>query len=1050
MASKQIKPIETLLNILHYDSGKRLEVLREEITHLTASIGYRVGDVGDGNVKPKGPVKVAQLSSQAAFLARLRRSAEVLLAECEADLKESRGFRKSTGTEREVSDSRGSSSANGPGPVVRLKSGDIHKELAKQYKRELLWNAKIINKALVIAERLGDLHDRLELFLQRTNPDQPDPTLRRRSEQGLADKYLSEKARWVHKDLARLVMHLREGQYPFAEVPSTYQFWAYDHTSHHHSFTSLKAHNDWVDVSKQQAALERNKTLGGRLARLARLAQPKSDEDAPKADTSERFVCLSLSYWVPDRIALVPIIGHELAHEVLRSTYGRLLNVPRAEQDPTELGRVYRRLTRVTEAWLSNHPCPGGAAGRSTDALVHEILCDVLATIRFGHAYVYAWTLEMLADERLANLFHDEYGMLRRAEFDDATGKQPDLRQMDSMSKDAEAIREHLSWSPPLAVYRGHVLLNVLRGLELEKDPIAEQFLDAFEGLLGLMLDLYAGPDEARQYYELQVANELARAVCEETLFEDAGVGIGESQFLTKSRGFWKRGQGGLGKSTPILPTLEYQCLSEGFRRIVDEAMEPLATKTFGRQVDSFSLLNCPHVTGVAWRAEWLLDLALPHCAESAEEADAAPLPSKGVVRDIARRLNFLGMDDYLFQTLHPARLFAALGKDETHYQLNALLGDRTNLLKDSATRKSYDKEAIRILDKLKLSPPLPTVEATKIVVRDAPVLVATEALQWLGGPVLSGGIQLFVRRSMQDEAGNPCSRTYFLDLMKLRMNREHAGLDFHVEPRASDGERGKYVVECDGALLGRYDGYVLYWQQDSHGQLGWDFKTGAARGRQESESITCHYASRGRRMVQVYSSNPGDAVPSPFAVILVSLKWDASRLVVANWLASQATLDHLRHPPITIFLSDGWEDLVVFVGTDHSASSSDEIAAQFEHCRRTIEHLNTNPFVATTESLFSRDLLTAPPDSVRLRFACRVGDNGYAVARKQLGDVLANVGDESIEFRDVAGNKDFEISIERGRELTLANDLYQRLHRELGASCRIETRVAWSSRASS
>jgi hypothetical protein len=1016
MASNESKPIETLLNILHYDSSKRLEVLREEITHLGTSISYRIEKV-DGNgatPHPDGRNK-PQPTSQSAFLQRLQRSATVLLRECEFDLAESRGFRGSTQEERLLANSRGSSSTLSPRPAPPMGEAEIHDELAKQYKRELMWNAKIISKALVIAERLGDLHDKLEQFLQRTNPDQPDPTLRRRSEQGLADKYLSEKTRWVHKDLARLMMHLRDGQYPFDEVPSTYQFWAYDHTSHHHSFTSLKAHHQWAHVTER----------------------PDGDE---KAGTVERFVCLSLSYWVPDRIALVPIIGHELAHEVLRATYGRLLNVPRAERDPTEMARVHRRLTRVTEAWLSNHMATSGAGGRSTDALVNEILCDVLATIRFGYAYVYAWTLEMLADERLANLFHDQYGMLRRADFGTGVG------DLHAMSSDAEAIRAHLNWSPPLAVYRGRVLLAVLRGLELEKDPIAEQFGAAFETLLELMLDLYAGPDPARKHYERQLAEELSRAVCEETLFEDAGVGIGESKFLTLARTFWSREPGS--KGTPKIPTLEYQCMTEGFRQIVKEALSPLTDQVFEKKIDAFDVLNCPNVTGVAWRCEWLLDLAMVRADRSTPATDgAASMPSKDEARDIVRRLNFLAMDDYLFQTLHPARLFAALGKSGEDYQISELLGDSTNLLDDEATRRSYRKDAVVELDRLKLEKP--TRRSSEIAVRDTKVQIATAALQWLGGPVLDGGAQSLLRQSMVRSGEHP-SRTYFLDLMKLRMDGAAAGLDFHIKPKALADKKNKYEVKCDGALLGRYDAYVLYCQNESHGTLGWDFRTGPVNCASEPQSITCAHASRGRRMVRIYSSSPYEAVQSPFAVVLVSLKWDASRLVVANWLIAAETRASLGDPPMTVFLSDGWEDLVVFIGVDQAQPTAEAVAEQFGFCRAMIQLLNKNPFIATTESLFTRRLLVAPPKQVKLRFACRVGDNGYESARTKLDAIIDELGADGIECRDVAGNKDFEISVEhqpqfKPKQVEL---LHERLHTALGASCRIETRVSWSSRS--
>ena len=281
---EESRPIETLLNILHYDTRKRLEVLREEIEHLIHSIGYRItGEDPSPAPRVPGPRKQAQPTSQAAFLSRLQQSAKVLLSECTADLVEANQLKERTpknrGTATRQSMPAGSSSADS-------------EALKRQYRLEILWNAKIINKALVIAERLGDLHDKLEQFLQRTNPEQPDPTLRRRSEQGLADKYLSEKTRWVHKDLACLVRDLRANNYPLKEVPSTYQFWAYNHTSHHHAFISLKAHDHWARKVEAQVAMSAD----------ARPPATPASADATESNTSEvegddidkqRFVCLS-------------------------------------------------------------------------------------------------------------------------------------------------------------------------------------------------------------------------------------------------------------------------------------------------------------------------------------------------------------------------------------------------------------------------------------------------------------------------------------------------------------------------------------------------------------------------------------------------------------------------------------------------------------------------------------------------------------------------------------------------------------------------------------
>jgi hypothetical protein len=395
-----------------------------------------------------------------------------------------------------------------------------------------------------------------------------------------------------------------------------------------------------------------------------------------------------------------------------------------------------------------------------------------------------------------------------------------------------------------------------------------------------------------------------------------------------------------------------------------------------------------------------------------------------------------------MFQTLHPARLFAALGKSGEDYQINELLGDSTNLLDDDATRRSYRKDAVFELDRLKRN--TPAGGSSEVQVRDIKVQVATDALQWLGGPILDGKVQDLLRQTMVRSGEHP-SRTYFLDLMKLRMDGAAAGLDFHVKPRCTAEQKSKYEVECDGALLGRYDGYVLYCQNDSHGALGWDFKTGPVDCVSEPQPITCAHASRGRRMVRIYSSSPDEAVKSPFAVVLVSLKWDASRLVVANWLASAETRTRLGNAPLTVFLSDGWEDLVVFIGAGQMQPTPEAVAEQFGFCRSMIQLLNRNPFVATTESLFTRRLLSAPPGNVKLRFACRVGDNGYESARTKLDTIIGEIGVNGIKCRDVAGNKDFEISVAHQLGPKQVEQLHERLHKALGASCRIETRVSWS-----
>ena len=252
----------------------------------------------------------------------------------------------------------------------------------------------------------------------------------------------------------------------------------------------------------------------------------------------------------------------------------------------------------------------------------------------------------MLADERLANLFHDRYGMLRRT--DDARGETPE-----ALSADAEAVSEHLGWRAPFAVYRGQVLLRFLKTLALETDPIAKEFAAAFEGLLHLMLQIYTGGDPARMHFEDEVARELGRAVCQESIFDDAGCFAGESKFLTQCREHWRLRKGDFDNSLET-PTLDYQRLSTGFRDLLQSALTPMVDNAYGASAACFSDRNCPNVTSVVWRSEWLLERQL--CSDRASQAaansqtDSSPLRRAESWKDVVRRINFLGMDDYLFQ----------------------------------------------------------------------------------------------------------------------------------------------------------------------------------------------------------------------------------------------------------------------------------------------------------------------------------------------------------------------------------------------------------------
>ncbi|MBK6595671.1 MAG: hypothetical protein IPG23_24910 [Burkholderiales bacterium] len=435
MNAKERTPKETLLRVLYFDVRKRYQILDEECQHLLQSTNFR-----DTAVVGKFP------DSQQAFCKRLASAAQLLFDECQADWREIRAYKEQTENrwknqqsneekQRQIQNATAAYSRNGfafLSPKFRLHHFD------------LIWHAKMMFKASLIAERIGDLHDRLAQLLQRTNPDHPDPTVRRRAEQGSIDKYLTEQTRWVHRDIARFAISVGT-KYPYSEVPATFQSWEYDYTSRHHSFMPSASYACWTEWHRGD----------------------QSKRIAPK-----KFASLRLSYWMTERMPLHPIIGHEIAHQVLRDSFGHILSHSRLESEEGQIARLFRRLVRCNEDWLARRP--GVNAAAEAENISVEIVCDLLAAVRYGYAYAFAWILEIVGDENLAHLFDDETSMLQRFWTDEvsisaANNNGDTAIQSPPPTVNLEDLRDNFLWGTqrleqglPKAYYRGYVLMHFL------------------------------------------------------------------------------------------------------------------------------------------------------------------------------------------------------------------------------------------------------------------------------------------------------------------------------------------------------------------------------------------------------------------------------------------------------------------------------------------------------------------------------------------------------------------------------------------------------------
>lgn len=1081
--TRQFKAVTTLMNGAQYDARRRFDILTEEIDHLLRYLRFRIGpstefdQPGDRFRKP--------YDSQQAFLVRLGYAGLALQKECAAD-----------GGEANLTYERFKSCW-----LAVEKRGGRRSECLREkrdlLRQQVLWIAKIVTKASVIAERLGELHDRLQQFLQRTNPDHPEPTLRRRLEHGLADKYLSELARWVHKDIAQLCSRRYAGTYPTEFVPSTFQFWGYGHVSSHHSFVTLDEH------LRTQKGLESN---------------------AKDSLSQARFTSIAFSYWIPERPALAPLIGHEVARQVLRAIYGRNTQSSVLEQDRSALGEAYRALVDCAEKWLAV-----SARSREVDAdlpmqLATEVMSDALAATRFGWSYAYAFALQMMSDGRFAALFEDSSGMLMRVSLPThaAAPSQPSPASSASShgtgalpcelcqtplkagttcqfctafhhrDRDARVMSAGLKAYLPLDYYRGRALLSFLQHVyPSDGDPFAQDLNEAFDCLLTAVLCLFTEDEVDHVHHAQQFASALADGLCRTGH-------KAPSRLVHSARMFVQRTASSGDLSNFFNPAMARQTLSPSFRAFLFERLDSGlgARDAYGRMQDprrrSFAPACCPGLVDAVWRIEWLV--------ASSHKSDRDPdlMKNAQALRRRSREVLAVGIDDYLFRTGSPTTLFETLNEGEPPQDFSDLLRDHNKL---DNMDGAYSLDALIELDThlTRRRQQAFTFNFQGKTKRKVPIVVPAAQLKWLPDRIIDGSWH----KLWLDRPNKPPVRDsiVILDLLCLKselcprlMNgadaalaqerdRALASLGGALTIRSSDIDR--YNPFASGPLLGRYDAFVFYTQgstdinSPTSARWKWDISYeymlghGISLGAKNKEVLTA-YVSRTKRLVRVWGERPtlatsNAAHPQPsdstwplieesetLGLVLVSLKWDASRSLVARWLARHVS-EKAYGLDWAVFLSDGWEDLVVVVGVPKGFRGAG-LPEKYEKFVAFVEELNRSPFVASTETLFSQTLLQAPPPCFSFRFTVRLGRHRHENVLQK----IETLGQEHVErggtadVRNVAGNRDIDMLVSPAPSAGGASDadqglmprglqtLHLSMRRELSGYAKFETRVAW------
>ncbi|MEO5330868.1 MAG: hypothetical protein H7839_02505 [Magnetococcus sp. YQC-5] len=842
-------------------------------------------------------------------------------------------------------------------------------------------------------KQMGHLHHRLGQTLEHVVPGFSGPTVRRRKELGLNDQYMSALCRWVHRDLVMLATEYMHCDYPYSTLPLTVQFWDYEQTSRHLPLMTSQGYQDW-----RSSILTNRRSLSH-----SRHSHASSAQSEDKKHEAQRTVVVQQGYWMLERSALHPILGHELAHNLIHTALGNLNVQVIALEKTGHLGKWARQITLVLDRGLFDR--------RAMDPLREDILCDLLSASRFAYAFAYAWFLEMMGSMFGDGLnYTDEFGH-PESDWQEILCK----AQSPRFNPDAEN-------EVPEDYLRGRALLAWLDAMEIKCSDI---FAISLHKAIALHLDMLletrfqGNPDRLASWKSL--GDDLQRVITRNARFgpkkasdflacmmeekEPTGKDVfkwalwrqklsGHLREKVKQHLFNAAVKADVGsdewklpflwsKKIPTTKALEW--LESMRKHSVDFNVKSNCynhKKIFDEQYLDLFDLPVRDVSDISWRLEWV-------CADDSFCTTYA-------------------MEEYLFQVLLLSRLIPDTTKSDG-------LPLPSQMLDIHALQSRWRQSAEAILE-----PSMYSYYESHAVLGKHPF-----------GDIMSG-IHLNPDPKNIHDWYDKDYQNYYMDLL-IHADAD-VGLGSQLDLEMSDLNNKHNILSCltfgsyNWIVLRKYDG--IYFLPET---FSLNDSTMALYSIKDDKNKLRPYYDRRRLLRKLYINNGvrGKTDSSNVwaekiqFIVLVGLRFSGTRPIFLNWFKSRIIDCSSAHPwcqklfksTMALFRSSGWEDFVFFL-------KPEELETGFELIQKLYDH----PLVERTHVIYTHAVMDEldpllDTNKIIIRYEVRVNNstkdfmNEFELLRPKLLFQWNSTLSSSQKVLDVAlisGKMDYSITVSR------------------------------------